>query len=185
MTRRANSIALWSVLLAGITLAVPATAYAKDKPSDWATSGTPLAASGYGSTATGYGNFRVTNTSNGTTARAAGYNKVRNADNHKAFFDMQPQSNAGRCAAGTSLGIDILGTGGAFGKSYSCTQAFYDKGDKKQSKHTSSSTFVYTTADVDADGNANIMRAKVRECLDVPWRSDPCTGWGISGADTY
>lgn len=186
MTRRTKSIALCSAVLAGISLAMPAAAFARDKPSDWAPSGTPLVATGYGSTSTGYGTFRVTNTSNGLVARSGGYNKIRNVDDHKAYFYMQAQSNAGRCSAGFSLGIDIVGSGGAYGKNYSCTQSFYDTGDTKASGHTSSSTYTYSSADVAADDKANIMRGKVKQCVDVPFRSDPCiSGWGISGADTY
>ncbi len=186
MTRRTSLLALWGVLLAAISLALPATAYAKDKPSDWAPQSTPLVATGYGSTSSGYGTFRVTNTSNGTVARAGGYNKLRQADDHKAYFFMQPQSNAGRCNAGFSLGVDIVGSGGAYGKSYSCTQSFYDKGDTKASAHTSSSSFTYSAADVAADTKASIMRGNVKQCVDVPFRSDKCTtNFAISGPDTY
>jgi hypothetical protein len=35
------------------------------------------------------------------------------------------------------------------------------------------------------DLRATIMRERVRECLDIPWRTDPCTGFNYSGADTY
>ena len=169
----------------GLAALAPTSAWALDKASTWATSGNPLIANAYGSSATGYGSFKVTRTSNGTVARAFGYNKIRNVDNHKAYFELQAQSNAGVCQSGYSLAVDILGTGGAFGQSYSCTQSFYDFGGLIESGHTSSSTFVYSTADKVVDSTANVMRGRVRECVDVPLRPDTCTGFNYSGADSY
>lgn len=170
---------------AAIALLAPTSAWALDKASTWATSSNPLVATGYGSAASGYGSFKVTRTSTGTVALAYGYNKVRNADNHKAYFAMQAQSNAGSCLSGTSLGFDFLGTGGSYGVSYSCTQPFYNHGGVVQSGHTSSSSWSYSTAKTAVNQNATVMRGLVKECLDVPWRSDPCTGYNYSGADTY
>lgn len=177
--RAAKTVAVAVVAL----VSWPGMAFALEKPSSWAKSSNPLIAQYQTVKAYAYGTFKTTATSNGLMARANGSMKASNKS-YPAYYILVSQSNAGRCQAGFNLGVDIVGTGGAFGLNYSCTQSFYDW-DTEETRHTTSSAWDPTYTQTDVDDRANVMRGKVKACVQVPLQTDPCTGFGISGADSY
>lgn len=175
-----------SALLVASSLMFPAATWALNNASTWAREKNPLYARGYGSTGHGYGFWSVVRTGDGTVSRATGTTFLDfNADNHRIFFSTQSQSNAGRCRAGTSLAFDFMGTGGAYGESYSCTQDFFDYESEVQSEHHQRRLGKAGVTASAVNPNGSVMRARVKVCLDIPWRPDPCSGWNFSGADRY
>lgn len=181
-SQRAVAAAAAAFLLLGAT--IPSAA-AMDTTTDWATSRNPLVAKGKGSTGKAYGVWRVTRTSDGTKGFATGSLKIDNADDHRVFYDLVVQANAGYCLSGLNLAVDFVKVGGALGVNFSCTQAFYDYKTGASSR-TYSKTWErphYARADVHPGGSA--ARGKVRAVIDIPHMSDSRSGWNFTGVDTY
>lgn len=183
--RLSRAVTLSAVVALALGLGMPASAMALDKASSWATSSNPLIETSYSSSGYGQGTWRISRTSDGTKSLSTGYLKVKAADDYDAYYSMRSQYNAGRCNSGFSLGLDIVGTGGAFGVNYSCTEAFYNYGGAAESPKVGQTVWTSAKASADVDPSANIGRARVQVCLGVPFRIDPCTGYNYTGADTY
>lgn len=184
MNPRRMVSALVATVVAAV-LAAPLSAVALNSSSSWAISSNPLIESSYSSHGYGYGSWKITRTSDGTKSYATGYLKVGATDDYDVYYSMKSQFNSGRCVNGFSLGVDIFGTGGAFGMNYSCTEAFYNSSGWSESTKVPYTTYTRRTAHRDVDPTASIGRARIHVCLGVPWRIDPCTGYNYSGADTY
>lgn len=174
------------VAAVGLLTAGAVSASAVETTSWWALKDTRLVASGYDSKAYGYGKWRVALKDSGTLGLATGYLKIENAANHKAFFVLTNQYNAGRCVSGLSLAFDFRGHGGALGIDYSCAQEYYTDRAVESTRSISykwDGEPHYASRQV-SDG-ATRARARVKVCLDIPLRNDVCTGHRYSGIDTY
>ncbi|GAB1640189.1 hypothetical protein [Krasilnikovia sp. MM14-A1259] len=149
--------------------ASPALAATKGTWVNWNSSSAPLTVKGYGSTAKGYGKWRVVDNSQGTRSYTSGYYWYANADNHKKYGAMVSQSNAGVCYAPQYT---------------SCTAAYYNAGsaESTHSNVTGGQWLDFSTA---AAFNGNYARAAEQVCLDVPFRSDPCSGYTYTQGEPY
>ncbi|MFJ6940002.1 hypothetical protein [Streptomyces sp. NPDC101132] len=137
----------------------------------WNPSSTPLKVTGYGSTGYAHGTWKVHNTSNGTRSEVMSYTKLSNADDHKVYVVLGTQVNAGYCTQ--------------VSKYMTCTQKYWDHASAETGHHSSSS-YIYKTASTGVSNEADYARGKVRAALDIPWRSDPMTGWSYTdGGDQY
>jgi hypothetical protein len=166
---------MWMKLAAALGVALmcvgmtPDLANAREKVSWWRT--TAVSVSGYGSTGYGYGSFKVTNypmNGSGTRAEVHGRIRINNADNHRVYLTNNFQSNAGNCVAPTYT---------------SCSQSWYHHATVDSTK-VQDSSYRNTYPSVAADSGASYMRARVKVCLDIPWRTDPCTGYYNSDGDS-
>lgn len=168
MLRRAVEITAIAVLAVGV---LPAAAQALGAERVWNTQSNPLKVTGYGSTGYAYGTWKVANTSNGTRSIVSSYSKLSNADDHKVYVDLETQVNAGYCAQ--------------VSKYMSCTQKYWDF-DSAETGHHDNRSYTYKSASTGVSGDADYARGKVRARLDIPWRSDPETGWSYTdGGDKY
>ncbi|MEU3162594.1 hypothetical protein ABZ753_35250 [Streptomyces griseoincarnatus] len=168
MLRRAVGASVIAVIAVG---AVPTTAQALNAVRTWNASSNPLKVTGYGSTGYAYGTWKVYNSSNGTRSLASTYSKLSNADDHKVYVELETQVNASYCVQAS--------------KYMSCTQKYWDH-DSDETDHHSSRSYTYKSASTGVSGSADYARGKVRARLDIPWRSDPATGWSYTdGGDKY
>lgn len=149
--------------------AAPAQAAAKGTWVNWNSSSNPLSASGYGSTAKGYGKWRVVDNSQGTRSYTSGYYWYSNADNHKKYGWMMTQSNSGICYAPEYT---------------SCTASFYNY-TSNESTHSNVTGGQWLDFSTKVDPSGSTARAQERVCLDVPVRSDPCSGTTYTQGEPY
>ncbi|WP_189824107.1 hypothetical protein [Streptomyces finlayi] len=152
-------------------MALPTAAQALGAERTWNSRSTPLKVTGYGSSGYAFGTWKVHNTSNGTRSQVFSYSKLSNADDHKVYIELETQVNAGYCVQAS--------------KYMNCTQKYWDH-DDTETAHHSSKSYTYKTASTGVAGSADYARGKVRAGLDIPWRTDPMTGWSYTdGGDKY
>lgn len=129
----------------------------------------PLKLEGYGSTAYAYGNWKASSASDGTRSRLSGYQKLKDADNHKVYMGLETWVNAGSCVGG-----DLM----------SCTQQYYYYASTTTG-HTNSESYVNKKTTTGLTAAGDYARAAVRVSLDIPWRTDKHGGWSFTGGDKY
>lgn len=176
MDRSANRRALrlarrsYGLLLAAALIVGGATAaHAKNEYLYWNSSSNQLSVSGYSSTGYAYGQWRVTDGSNGTRAYGDAKVRISNALNHKVFAKFYTYVNAGYCATTPYL---------------SCTQQYFYYADA-DSSHTASTTAVWVYANTAVPGTANYARAGVEVKLDIPNHVDPASGQSYTNGTRY
>ncbi|MHC0432767.1 hypothetical protein ACX6XY_21680 [Streptomyces sp. O3] len=135
----------------------------------WNTKSSALKVTGYGSTGYAYGKWRVYNGADGTRSKVYSYSRLNNAHNHKVFVKLETQVNAGYCVQP---------------KYTTCTQSYWNH-DDTHTRHHSSSSWKYYKASTGVSGAADYARGRVQAKLDVPWRSDPSTGWSYTSGTQY
>ena len=182
MSRLRKILIACAVPVSLVVAAAPAWAY--NTASYWNTSGTPLVASGYGSTARGYGYIKIFNGSNGTRLYDYAWNRFTDADNHAAYLTGRTQFNAGTCA-NYSITIPIKGV--QVSASSACSSQFYDKDTFRQNgvNYTTSTWTAMPTVNLPVHTGADRGRAVVRMNIDIPLRYDVQSGESISSADTW
>ncbi|MBB1261083.1 hypothetical protein [Streptomyces alkaliterrae] len=146
-----------------------ASAFALGEYHDWNKKSSPLVAKGYGSQGSAYGKWRIYNGANGTTSKVYSYSKLSNADDHKVYVNLETMVNAGYCVQP---------------KYTNCTQKYWVH-DGTETKHHSSSSYKYYKAHTGVAGQADYARGRVRARIDVPWRTDPATGWSYTSGSEY
>lgn len=160
------------------------TAFAYNTASYWNTSGTPLVKSGYGSPAKAYGYIRIFNGSNGTRLYSSAWNKFTDGDNHRAYIQGVSQFNAGTCRAATPT---VTYKGVSVASWPSCRQTLYDYA-RFQSDGLNYTRNVWTqmhNKNTGVHSGADRGRALVKLCIDIPWRTDSCTGQSYSASDSW
>lgn len=168
---------------AGASLAAPAQAY--NHYEYWNKSSSPLVKSGYGSTAKAYGKSRIFNGSDGTKIYNYAWNKFTDADNHRAYLEGTSEWNAGSCR-NYSATVTIYAV--AVASSTSCSREYYDGANFSRANglnYTKSSWTAMPTRGAAPNSGSDRGRAKVKLCIDIPWRTDPCTGYSMRGFDTF
>ena len=172
-----------TAIAAGSIMAGPAQAY--NHPGYWNTSTSPLVKSGYGSTAKAYGYAKIFNGSNGTKLYTYSWNKFTDGDNHQAYVQGFSEWNAGECRS-TSTTVTIYGV--SVSSTSTCTKVTFDGAAISRANglnYTKSSWTAMPTRTSSPNSGADRGRANVQVCIDVPWRTDPCTDHSISPMDTY
>jgi hypothetical protein len=169
--------------VAGAALAAPAQAY--NHYGYWNQSSSPLVKSGYGSTAKAYGKSKIFNGSDGTKLYNYAWNKFTDADNHRAYLTGVSQWNSGSCR-NSGVGVTIYGV--SVNSSTNCSATYFDgkKFDRANGlNHTNNTWTAMPTRTAAPTNGSDRGRAKVKLCIDIPFRTDPCTGDSISAFDTY
>lgn len=157
---------LISLCVAGSSLlGFVAAAYAVD----WNSSGSPLTVTGYGSTGKGYGQYYVSTASDGTKYRCSARVWLNNADNHKVHTSTDNYVNAGVCLAPKYL---------------SCTQKYYYYSNM-QSSHINAVAWTEAPLKAPVTATADYARGYIQVKLDVPWRSDPESGYSLTNGVPY
>lgn len=161
------------------------TATALDNVGYWNKSATPLVVTGYGSTARAYGYYTIKNGSNGTRAYNYAWNKFVDGDNHKAYLLAESWFNAGSCRSESSsvriYGVDVS-------SSSNCAQQFYHYRDFGRADGLNKTVSTWTAMPTRSTGfkeGADRGKALVKLCIDIPWRTDKCTGKSNSAFDTF
>ncbi len=164
-----------------------AKAWAIETSTARAPSSTPMYKTADKGTGSADGNWRLANKGSGLQSISSGYAKINNADNHKVYIRMITQSNAGTCKSNsTSYSYDYRGTVSSSSQSYSCTQPYFDYEGSKAGDHMNKATGTVMNAPyTSVDTRGSKARALIQVCLDIPVRSDPCTGWASTAADSY
>ena len=160
-------------------------ANAYNTPGSWNTSATPLTLTSYGSTAKAYGSASIYNGTNGTRIYTSAKHTFFDADNHQPFLDGTSEWNAGTCGL-ESITIQLKGV--AVGASASCAAVFNDGANFGRSNGSTSNVSAWTAMPAMSaapNSGSDRGRAVVKLCLDIPWRTDPCTGSSYSPADTF
>ncbi|MEV0269760.1 hypothetical protein AB0H43_13350 [Hamadaea sp. NPDC050747] len=139
-------------------------AHAKGEYYQWNSSASPLSISGYGSTAKGYGQWRLADGSSGTRSFLDARLWYTNADNHTVYADLSTQ---GDCEKNTD-------------GSYSCGAYVTDYGAETP-HYNVSNTWAWKYANTAIDEISSRHRARILVCLDVPLRVDPCAGPAYAG----
>ncbi len=136
----------------------------------WNSAGSPLKVTGYGSTVEGYGSWYVSTGSSGTIFKTTTYQRVAvQGDNHKVHADIQNWTNAGICYAPQYT---------------SCTAAYYYyNGDSTES--TIKSKWVRDYEEAPVNPSADYGKGRIRMRIDVPWRTDPASGWTLTNGVSY
>jgi hypothetical protein len=180
--RRAIIVVLVAALA---SVGTAATAQAFNSPSWWAPASVPLVASGYGSKAWAAGTARMTYTSGGTRLYNTGQYKFHNGDNHRPYLVGSSEWNAGYCR---NYSATVAYKGVAVASSSACQRAFYDGQDFSRVDGVGSTTAKWTTFSVRTaapNAGSDRGRARVRVCIDIPLRSDVCSGTAYSQADSF
>jgi hypothetical protein len=179
---RAILTALFAAILCGGVFM--GTAFAYNTASYWNTSGTPLETSSYGSTAKAYGYIKIYNGSNGTRLYSYAWNKFTDADNHRAYIQGVSQFNAGTCRALTAT---VTYKGVSVASSASCSQQFYDYSEFRSDglNYTRNVWTQMPNKNTGVHSGADRGRARVKLCIDIPWRTDSCTGQSYSASDSW
>ncbi|MDT0491616.1 hypothetical protein ACPEIF_23790 [Streptomyces sp. NPDC012600] len=174
MKRRSTVLrrAVEAGLIAALTVAaLPTAAQALNVERTWNGTNNPLKVTGYGSTGHAWGTWKVGNTSNGTRSIVNSYTKLNNADNHKVYVELQTQVNAGYCVQAS--------------KYMNCTQKYWNHATAETAHHSSKS-YTFKSASTGVKSEADYARGMVRARLDIPYRTDPATGWSYTdGGDKY
>ena len=181
--RRALLGLLCALLLGGVAFA--GTAHAINTNSYWNSKSVPLKVTGHGSTAKAYGFVKVFHSSNGTKLGSYGYNTFTDADNHRAYTHAISQFNAGTCSTHTAT---VAYKGVQVSSSSNCWAQFADAtvlGRADGLNYTTSAWVSLPGRSVPVHRGADQGRARVRLCIDIPWRSDPCTGYSYSATDSW
>ncbi len=165
LARRSSGILLAGALIVGGASA----AHAKNEYLYWNSSSNQLHVAGYSSDGYAYGQWRVTDGSNGTRAYGDAKVHIVNALNHKVFSKFYTYVNAGYCAVTPYL---------------SCTQQYYLYDDADTS-HTASTTAVWVYASTAVPGTADYARAGVEVKLDIPNHVDPASGQSYTNGTKY
>jgi hypothetical protein len=152
---------LAAVAVVGVFLSVAGAqlAVAKGEYKYWPSSGN-LSVSGYGSTAYARGQWRVADSSNGTRSWLDSYTSMSNADDHRKFTHFQTQS--------------ATSSGGPW-------SLYAESG----TVHSNNENWEWLYANTGVNPSGSYARARVKVCLDIPLRSDPCSGYAVTGATSY
>ncbi|GAA1381821.1 hypothetical protein [Catellatospora chokoriensis] len=148
-------------LLAGGILAAGSVsaASAAGEYRTWPNGGGYVAVSGYGSQVNGNGQWRPYDTGSGPRSYLDANVWYTNADDHKKYAHFWTQFN----------------TYGAWNS--------YDDAETGHSSTTSAS-WLYANTGLNLTAS-NQFRAEARVCLDVPYRTDPCSGWAYSASSYW
>ncbi|WP_353647662.1 hypothetical protein ABLG96_12220 [Nakamurella sp. A5-74] len=164
-----KAAALAAVVVAFSVVSAP-QAFAKGEFIEWNSRANPLTVSGYGSTGYSYGRFRVADSSAGTRAFDDGWVKLSNADNHRVYITQATLVNSGSCIAPSFL---------------SCTQQYYVQ-DRAESPHDNrTGAWLSAKSSTGVDDVADYARGAMRTCLDIPLRTDPCSGQTLTAGTQY
>lgn len=180
MFRRTKAGMMVACLALALT-AMTTPAWAKNNWSYWAKSSLPISASKDGGTGHAYGNWAVADTRQGTKSMWIAYLKQTGTPQRGAYLVMQTQKNTGRCVNGVSLKIKHVGGG----ISFSCTADFNKHRQARGNPNTTSTSYREHGFVMDPHTGSTVARGLARVCLDVAWKTDPCTGWAYSSFDTY
>lgn len=142
-----------------LAVVASSVAHAKGEYKYWPSSGS-ISVSGYGSTAWAYGQWRVADSSAGTRSWLDSYTWYVNADDHKKYAHFQTR-------------VSTL-PGGPFN--------YYAEAETSHSNQQSGQWLYANTA---VSPSHSYARAHVRVCLDIPFRTDPCSGFVITGVTSY
>lgn len=170
LARRA--VAALVAVAAGGALAVAAgsAAQAKGEYKYWNSSSNLLVVTGYGSTAKAYGQWRVADSSNGTRSFLDSNTWYANADNHKKYAYFETWVNSGYCIQPNYT---------------SCSVAYYAYASA-ETAHSNNGNWEWLYANTDIPANASYAKAGIiRVCLDVPFRTDPCSGGASTTGTEY
>jgi|GEM_PF-923464 len=148
----------FSAAALGLLFCVSAATASSAVTASYATSTSPQVASGYGSTARTYGTWVASKKSatSVSSSLSAAYFRFINADNHKAFVELntivqRPASNDFvNLAKTSSRETKVSGSWSAFGTPPS------------------------VSLPINTSGTLNVS-AGVKTCVDVPFRTDPCS----------
>ncbi|WP_433531081.1 hypothetical protein ACQPYA_02875 [Micromonospora sp. CA-263727] len=163
------AVAFGAALAFFAAIVAPAQAAPKGTWVNWNSSSSPLTVTGYGSTARGYGKWRVVDNSQGTRSYTSGYYWYSNADNHKKYGWMMTQSNSGLCVAPQYT---------------SCSSSYYNY-TSNESSHSNTTGGQWLDFSTRVDPGGSYARAQQKVCLDVPVRSDPCSGATLTEGVPY
>ena len=167
--------------LVGTVLLTAGPASARNNWTYWQPSSAPLTATKNGAVAYGYGNFSVADTVYGLKAAVLSYTK-KSGGERGTYINAVFQANAGQCVSGSgSLGFGWFGGG----ISSSCSQQFYNFGGTRRGDNVTTTTYTQELYVIDPDWRATNMRARVQVCVDSALQTDACSGWGLSGFDSY
>ncbi|MFV0633795.1 hypothetical protein [Demequina sp.] len=110
--------------------------------------------------------------------------KFSQGDDHVPYFLGTSEWNAGTCGG---MGLTIRVKGVEVGASGSCAATFYEGADLPRATGKSDGTTSRQLLIKSAKPNtgSDRGRARVRVCIDVPLKFDPCSGQFISAADTF
>lgn len=132
-----------------------------------------------------YGYAKIFNGSNGTKLYTYSWNKFTDGDNHQAYVQGFSEWNAGECRSSstttTIYGVSVSSTS-------TCSKVVYDGAAINRANglnYTKSAWTAMPTRTSSPNQGADRGRANVELCIDVPWRTDPCSDYSISPMDTY
>ena len=169
LLRRTTGVVLALMIGAALAVVAPSIAYAKGEYKTWNSASNPLVASGYGSKAYGYGQWRVADGSSGTRSYFDARVKYSNADNHTKYGKFTTQTNAGICVAPEYT---------------SCTASYYSWASAATA-HSNVAGYQWLYANTSLNSSGNYARALAYVCLDIPLRTDVCTGPTYTGVTSY
>ncbi|MEV0269761.1 hypothetical protein AB0H43_13355 [Hamadaea sp. NPDC050747] len=147
----------------GLTALSATAAHAVGEYHYWKSSSSPLTASGYGSTAKAYGQWRLASGTGGVTSYLDSRVWYTNADNHTVYSTLVTEVN---CAS-------VCGT-----------WSWWDDSETSHFNQPSTWKWVYANTSTDP-GSSTQARARVNVCIDVPVRVDPCSEWTYAGPSSY
>ncbi|WP_277209492.1 hypothetical protein [Isoptericola croceus] len=179
--RRLVAILSTMIVAAVVTVGVVPTATALNGWSSWGT----LRAFGNGGEGQAGGDWAVERTLDGTKYSARFKSRiVKTPTRHRGVYIVHaPQSNAGSCATSSTT---LTYKYSSVSTSYSCSQQFYSAGSKKSTRRTStSSNSTWIHQRQDPNWTASTARGRVKVCLDLVLKKDPCSGFNASNPDTY
>jgi hypothetical protein len=131
----------------------------------------PLTVNGYGSTAKGFGQWRVADSSNGTRSWLDTNLWYSNASDHKAYSVLATQTN---CKREIKDGSSVVSCGG------------WNTVDSKESPHQNvPGVWKWVYASTGLDSISSQARAQVIVCIDVPARYDPCSNPAYAGPTSF
>lgn len=178
-----------AVIVAGVALASilggSVAANAIDTPGTWNSQSRPLEVTHYSSTASAAGSAYISNGSNGTRIYNRGTHKFTDADNHRPYLQATSEWNAGTCR---DMSSTVQYRGVQVGGSSTCARVFYDGANFARAEgvaYTTSTWKAFPTKSARPNSGSDRGRAKVQLCIDVPWRTDKCTGHSYSTADSF
>lgn len=167
------------------TLGGSVAANAINSPGTWNTQSSPLKVTHYSSTAQAAGSAYISNGSNGTRIYNQGTHKFTDADNHRPYLKAQSEWNSGDCR---DMSVTVQYKGVSVSASSGCAKNFYPGNSFPRADgvtYTTSSWKSFPTKSAAPNRGSDRGRAMVQLCIDVPWRTDKCTGASFSTPDSY
>lgn len=116
-----------------------------------------------------YGDFWVSNTSNGTRAQSSGYVKDNKAGGAAVYYNQFTQTNDGSCFAPTYT---------------SCTASWFN-GNWADSRKFTTNVWNSTSASTGVSSGGSYARGRMKVCEERSFSFDPCSGTEYTNGFQY